>query len=110
MPQYPQRVQILGIGGFQSKINVAAAAVIKAVLGTIFSIATNNAGSSGNLIVNDCATTGAASAANQILTLTTAQLTSLMQKRASLRLNFPCLNGITVSSMPTGGQFSIAFS
>jgi hypothetical protein len=110
VPQYPPQTQILGIGGFQSALNISAATVIKGGPGTLFSIATNNAGSSGNLVVNDCSTIGAASAANQILSLSAAQLATLQGKRNPIRMVFPCLNGITISSVPTGAAFSIAFS
>ena len=78
--------------------------------GTLYTIIVQNPGSSGSLIVNDCATLAAAAASNTILSLTTAQLTSLMTKLFPLSFNWPCLNGITVSAVPTGGIFAVGYN
>jgi hypothetical protein len=109
MPNYPQ--PLFPHVPKNASLNVTAPVVLRpAGGGRLGAIIVNNPGSSGSLVLNDCAALAGATAANQILSLTTAQLTSLQSKRACLRLNLPCLNGITVSQVPTGGQFSISFT
>jgi hypothetical protein len=63
-------------------------------------------GSAGNLTLNDCATVGAAAAANQVISLAFGSLTAGQQ----LWLDFPMAAGITVSAIPTGGVVSIAYN
>jgi hypothetical protein len=99
------------IGGIHSALNITSASVVKSSSGTLFSIIIQNAGSSGNLIINDSATIGGAATSNQILSFTAAQLASLIQKCFPVALDFPCLNGITVSAVPAGSPvFAIAYT
>ena len=49
--------------------DVHAAAAIKATNGVLATVIVNVAGSGGSLTFNNCATTGAASTANQIITI-----------------------------------------
>src|SRR6266581_3712057 len=93
-------------GGIYAALNITAAAVIKGGTGIICRIAINVVGSAGNLTLNDCATTGAAAAANQIVSVAFGSLT----QGQVLTLEWPCGTGIVVSSIPTGGQVAIAYS
>jgi hypothetical protein len=91
-------------GGNSTALNITAAAVIKALPGTVFRIAVVAPGSAGVLTLNDVATVGAAAAANQIVSIPFGNLVG------AIPLDWPCAAGIVVSSVPTGGQVSIAFS
>jgi len=93
-------------GGVQAAINITAAAVIKAESGVIVTISPILAGSTGSLILNDCLTTGAAAAGNQICAIPFGSMSTLLP----IILNWPCSTGIVVSAVTTGGQFSISFS
>jgi hypothetical protein len=109
MGQYAQQAQIQGIGGFQNALNVTAATVVKSSRGTLFTVVVQNPGTSGNLVINDNNALGASNViGNQILSLTQAQLAA--QTRFPLTLKYPCVNGITVSAVPAGSSFAIAFS
>jgi hypothetical protein len=60
----------------------------------------------GTLTLNDAASTGAASAANQIASFPAASLTA----GKVIPINWPCAAGITASSVPAGGVFSLSFT
>lgn len=104
MPQGPIAVKVAS--PTYGLTNVAAAATIKALPGVIATIIVVVAGSGGALTVNNCATTGTATTANEILTIAFGSLTV----GQIINLNFPCSVGITVSAVTTGGQFSISYS
>jgi hypothetical protein len=93
--------------GTATRLNITAATVVKASPGRIcrvFCLGAN--GASGALTINDCATTGAATAANQIFSIAFGGTVV----GTIFALDFPCLVGITVSAVPTGGtQFAISF-
>lgn len=93
-------------GGVSASLNVTAAGVVKPTAGVLARILVNAPGSAGNLTLNDVATTGAAAAANQILTIAFGSLTV----GQVISLEWPCGTGIVVSSVPTGGAVSISFS
>lgn len=106
MPQGPLPVYDGSQGGNKSALNVGAAGVIKNTPGRINRVIVNGTvGTGGSLTINDSATTAAAAAANQIISLpgTTAVGTIIT-------LDFPCLNGITVSAFPTGGAPKLAIA
>jgi hypothetical protein len=86
-------------GGVSVAINLTSAQVVKATPGICAKISCIVGGS---LTLNDCTTTGAAAAANEIYsgTLTAGQV---------VPLNWPCALGICVSQI-TSAQVSIAFS
>ena len=88
-------------GGNASKLNVTAATVIKATPGTVYNVNVIVAGSTAGT-VNDCATTGAAAAANQIATIPNAVGNYEVGP-------FPTFTGIVV--VPgTGQTVAISFS
>ena len=62
-------------------------------------------GSAGSLTLNDCTTTGAAAATNEIF----SRLFSAFAAGQVIPLRWPCASGICISAAPTGGQFSLAF-
>lgn len=81
-------------GGTSSRLNIAAATVVKATPGRVCQVSVVTAGSTLGTI-NDVATTGAAAAANQV---GSAPNTA----GAVVPLNFPCAVGIVV--VPGTGQ------
>lgn len=107
MPQSAQQVLTIN-GGTRSALNVTAAGVIKATAGRIGRIVVTAPGTtSGALTLNDCATTAAASAANTIISIPFGSLTA----GQTIALDWPCINGITVSAVPGAGSpiFSISY-
>jgi len=66
------------------------------------------AGSSGNLIFNDCASVEAASIANQVISFTAAQAIGAIGPGAEL--DIPVEVGLVVSSVPTGMTLSVVYS
>jgi hypothetical protein len=90
-------------GGQSSALNLTAAQVIKPAPGVLVTIVCVTPGT-GSLTFNDVLTVGAAAAANEIITL------AAPAAGAVIALNWPCAVGIVASSVPTGGQYSVAFS
>ena len=104
-------VLLVSRGGANSAINVTAAAVIKGSAGRVAKIIVVAPGTaSGAFTINDCATTGAANAANTIWTL--AYNATANVAGASFEIDFPTSSGIVVSAVPGGGspQLSISFT
>jgi hypothetical protein len=83
----------------QSRLNITVATVVKATPGTIIQLNVVVAGSTTGT-VNDCATTGAVAAANEIAVLPDTVGTVVQ--------NWPCTTGIVVTP-GTGQTLSIAF-
>lgn len=95
-------------GGNSSKLNITAAVVVKATPGRLRKIVVVAPGSgSGALTVNDCATTGAAAAANAILSVPFGSMTA----GQVFNLDWPCSTGIVVSAVPAAGApiFSVSY-
>src|SRR5262245_37208097 len=86
--------------------NSIATAVIKGTAGKVFSILVVTPGTAGSLTLNNCATVGAATGGNQIV----SYLASGMFPGQIIDVNFTCNTGIVVSAMPTGGQFTILYN
>jgi len=87
-----------GVTGQNSALNITVSTVVKAAPGQVLTATEVVAGNAPGTI-NDCLTTGAAAAANQIATLPASV--------GSQRLDFPCQVGIVV--VPGTGQ-TIAIS
>ena len=97
-----QGVQIVATGGLNAAQNVTAAAVIKATPGRVARIIVLNAGTtSGAFTFNNCATTGAATTANQVFTI--AYNAAANVAGAIFSLDMPCSAGIVCSAVPGGG-------
>jgi len=104
----PNGVEIYSSGGNSSALNLTAAQVIKAGPGRLCKITVLGVvGTGGNLTFNDCATTGAATTANQIYFGAGALAVGTV-----VTLDWPCLNGIVCSAVPTGGtvQINVSFN
>jgi hypothetical protein len=97
----------IGTGGLHAHFNVTAAAVVKASPGTLYRVQVITAGTGGSLTLNDCTTTGAAATTNQIITVAFGTLVA----GYTLWIDWPCLSGIVVSAVPTGGAvLAISYS
>jgi hypothetical protein len=93
-------------GGTKSALNLSAAAIIKASPGRVARVIIVSGGStSGAFTLNDCATTGAAAAANEFFSCPEGTATG-----TSFLVDWPCLVGIVLSAVPGGGSPVIAVS
>jgi hypothetical protein len=89
-------------GGSKSLLNIGAAVAIKAAPGRLRKLVVIAPGStSGGFTLNDCATTGAAAAANEIWTMAYNATANVIG--AIITFDWPCLVGITLSAVPGGG-------
>jgi hypothetical protein len=100
MPQNPIKATIV-TRVFRA---VAAAANLLTGSGTLVSIIVVAPGSAGNLTLNDCTTTGAAAAGNQILSVAFGALTA----GQVITVLYPYKLGVTVSAITTGGSFHVS--
>lgn len=92
-----------------TKLNVTAAAVVKATPGRLKKIIVINPGTtSGGLVVNDAATVGGATTANQLFNI--AYNASTMFAGAVFDLDIECAAGIVVSAVAGGGTPQYAFT
>lgn len=82
---------------------VAAAANLLTGSGTLVSIIVVAPGTAGALTLNDCTTTGAAAAGNQILSVAFGDLTA----GDVIPVFYPYKLGVTVSAITTGGSFHV---
>jgi hypothetical protein len=95
-------------GGNSNMLNVTGTQVVKASPGRICKIVILGVvGSGGSLTVNDCTTVAAATTANTIYTTV-----GTIAVGTVVTLDFPCLSGIVISAVPTGGtvQFAVSFN
>jgi hypothetical protein len=90
--------------GSIGKYNISAPTVIKATPGRLVKIVVNTAATGGALSAHDCATTGAAAAANQIYSVAAAWPAA----GSVIPLDWPCAAGIVVDP-GTGGNISVSF-
>lgn len=93
-------------GGVSAAYNVAAAAVLKSTPGIAATLICVAPGSAGSLTLNDTATVGGAASTNEFF----SRLFSALAAGQVIPLMWPCAVGIVVSSVPTAGVFSIAFT
>jgi hypothetical protein len=96
-------------GGDSTALNITAAAAVKATAGRIAKLVILAPGSTGGAFtINNCATTGAATTANQVFTL--PYDSALNVAGQVIELDMLCSVGITVSAVPTGGSPRIAIT
>lgn len=96
-------------GGSSSSLNLTGAAAIKASAGRLKKIVIIAPGTtSGSFTFNDCATTGAATAANEIFTLPYNATNNVAG--TVIDLDWPCATGIVLSAVPGAGSPIIAVS
>ena len=94
-------------GGRSSSLNNGVAVAIKATPGRLRKIIIIAPGSaSGAFTFNDCATVGAAAAANEIFTLPYNAAANVAG--AIFVLDWPCAVGITLSAVPGAGSPVVA--
>lgn len=97
-------VDIYRPGGSLSSLNMTAAGVIKAAPGVLYRIVVVAGGStSGSFVFNDCTTTGAAAASNQVLIIPEGTAVG-----TAYWIEWPCQNGIVLSAVPTAGSPIVA--
>jgi hypothetical protein len=94
-------------GGTSTALNLTAAAVVKAKPGRVarLVIVAGGTASDGTFTLNDCATTGAASAANTIASIAAGATAGTV-----IDLDWPCTTGIVLSAVPSAGSPIIAIS
>jgi hypothetical protein len=95
-------------GGENSALNQTAAAAIKVGAGRLAKIVVIAPGSgSGALTLNDCATTGAATTANELFTLGFAGLSA----GQIISLDIPFTIGLVISAVPGAGapQYNVFY-
>jgi hypothetical protein len=93
-------------GGALSTLNLIAAGVIKASPGRVSKVVIIAGGTTGGaFVLNDTTTTGGAAAANEILYIPEGAAVGSVYS-----LDWPCLNGIVLSAVPTGGSPIVAVS
>lgn len=88
-----------------SSAKTASGAVLAAPC-TCVMVICNTPGSANALTLNDATTVGGSNIGNQIFT----KLFSDMVAGQAMLINVPCLTGLTISSMPTGGNYTIVYS
>jgi hypothetical protein len=93
-------------GGALSALNVTAASVVKASPGTLYRVVVVVPGTAGSLTVNDTATVAGAATANEVF----STLYSALVAGQVILLEFPFSNGIVLSAVPTGAQFSVSYA
>jgi hypothetical protein len=93
----------IGTGSI-GKSNITTPIVIKASSGRLVKIVVNTVATGGVLSAHDCATTGAAAAANQIIGIGAAWPAA----GTVIPLDWPCAAGIVVDP-GTGGNVSVSF-
>lgn len=103
----PQYMDSMGVqvtaNGASAALNITAAAVIKATPGRVARISILAPGStSGGFVLNDCATTGAATTANQIFNLPYNGTNNIAG--AVFNVEIPCAVGIVCSAVPGAGS------
>src|SRR5271166_1728803 len=95
----PGGANLVSGGGSRATYNLTTAAVIKATPGRLCKCVIVNGGTgSGAFTFNDCATTGAAAAGNEIFTIAYAAAIGTVYT-----LDWPCGTGIVLSAVPGGG-------
>jgi hypothetical protein len=92
--------------GDQSALNVTAASVIKASKGTLCRIIPVVVGSAGNITISDSTSASGNTVANEVITIPVGSLAI----GVPVVINWPCANGIALSAIPTGGQYSFSFN
>lgn len=94
-------------GGISTALDLTAATVIKGSAGRIAKVVVVAGGtaSDGAFELNDSATTGGASAANEIISIPAGTAAGTV-----IDLDWPCANGITLSAVPSAGSPILAVS
>lgn len=89
------------LSGTGTALNMIAAAVVKATPGKAIKaiVIAGGTAANGNFVLNDCATVGAAAAANVILSIPSGTTAGTIYS-----LDVPCATGIVLSAVPSLGS------
>jgi hypothetical protein len=103
----PQYMDSMGVqvtaNGASAALNITAASVIKATPGRVARVSILAPGStSGSFVLNDCATTGAATTANQVFNLPYNGTNNIAG--SVFNVEIPCAVGIVCSAVPGAGS------
>lgn len=104
----PNGVNQAAFGGNSTMLNITTTQVVKATPGRITRfVVLGVVGTGGSITINDCASVAAATTANQIYTNV-----GTLAVGSVITLEMPCLVGIVISAVPTGGtvQLAVAFN
>jgi hypothetical protein len=102
----PNGVNLYASGGNSNMLNITGPQVVKAAPGRIAKfVVLGVVGTGGSITINDATTVAGATTANQIYTNT-----GTLAVGSVINLDFPCLNGIVISAVPTGGTVQLAVS
>jgi hypothetical protein len=94
--------------GVANVLNISAATVVKASAGYTTMVTVSGVGTAGALTLNDCTTTGAAAAANQVVSIPYGAFTGTAS--IILPLSFVFTTGITISAVPTGVTVAVSYA
>lgn len=101
-----QGESVLVANGLSAALNIIAAKNVKVGAGRAVRLIIITQGSAGNWTLNDCATTGAATAANELFTVAEANAAA----GSVFTIDAPVSVGLTVSAVATGGQAVLVYS
>ena len=104
-----QNIQVFNLrpGGTSSLLDITAAQVVFARPGCLVRILVQAPGTAGALTLNDNTQTGGSNvAANQIMSWAFGSMVA----GQVIELNWPCLNGLVVSAVPSAGSPVFAIS
>lgn len=90
-----------------SSMDISAAAVVKAAAGKLARIVIQDVGTAGAFTLNDVATVAGAAAANQIASI--AYNATGVVAGVPIVFEWPCANGIVVSTVTTGGVIAVSY-
>lgn len=99
-------VSLLVANGLATALDITAAKVIKTGKGRCVRLVIITAGSAGNWTLNDCATTGAAAASNELFSVAGSGTAA----GSVFTIDAPVTNGIVVSAVGTGGVAILVYS
>jgi hypothetical protein len=106
MPQNILNGMVTQQAGSKTKLNITAATVVKASPGVVTRLSIISPGTAGQFTINDCATLGAASTANQVY----SEANTAQQAGAFVEVQWPFLVGITISAVPPGSNTCVAYT
>lgn len=98
---------VVGADAVSSLLDISAAVVVKATPGKLARVTIQALGTAGAFVLNDVATTGAAAAANQIASI--AFNATGVAAGIPIEFEWPCLVGIVVSAVTTGGVIAVSY-
>jgi hypothetical protein len=107
MPQYDKTAIAISkeMTGDKTMLNVTAPTVVKASPGKLVRMAIMSPGNSGTLTINDCARLVDARTSNQIYSAPNSNQVA----GAYVEIQWPCLVGICISSVPPSSNTCVSY-